>query len=145
MSSGMFRVFVLACVSCLAFAAAASAQTPRTIEKGDQSNVDDAKQVVVRDAAQWRTLWQQHAPDRPLPPVDFAKESVVAVFMGSRPTAGYSVAILSTTEGGGALIVRYRETRPAPGAITAQVLTFPYHIVAIPKSTAPNVKFEKVD
>lgn len=145
MSSRMFRVFVLSCVSWLVFAAAVSAQAPRTIEKGDQSNVDDAKQVVVRDAAGWRKLWQQHAPDRPLPPVDFTKESVVAVFMGSRPTAGYSVAILSTTEGGGALVVRYRETRPAPGVITAQVLTFPYHIVAIPKSTAPNVKFEKVE
>lgn len=144
MSRTVVRALALSCVSWLALAVAASAQTPRTIEKGDQSNVDAAKQVVVRDAAEWRKLWQQHAPDRPLPPVDFAKESVVAVFMGSRPTAGYSVAILSTTEGGGALIVRYRETRPSPGAIAAQVLTFPYHIVAIPKSTAPNVKFEKV-
>ena len=73
------------------------------------------------------------------------KESVVAVFLGSKPSAGYNVAILSTTEGGGALIVRYRETRPARDAMTAQILTFPYHIVAIPKVSAPNVKFEKVE
>jgi len=118
---------------------------PRTIDKGDQSNIDAAKQVVVRDAAAWRALWQQHAPDRPLPPVDFSRESVVAMFMGSRNTAGYSVAILSVTEGGGALIVKYRETRPQAGGVTAQILTFPYDIVAIPKATATNVRFERAD
>lgn len=116
---------------------------PRTIDKGEQSNIDAAKQAVVRDAAAWRALWQQHSPDRPLPAVDFAKESVVAIFLGSRPTAGYNVTILSTTEGGGALIVKYREDRPKTGSVTAQILTFPYHIVVIPKATAPNVKFEK--
>ena len=140
----LFRAFVFSCVSWLAVAGM-TAETPRTIEKGDQSNIDDARQVVVRDAAEWRKLWQQHAPDRPLPPIDFSKETVVAMFMGSRPTAGSSIAILSTIEGGGALIVKYRETRPKPGTIAAQVLTFPYHIVAIAKSTAPNVKFEKTE
>ncbi|HZP48293.1 MAG TPA: protease complex subunit PrcB family protein [Vicinamibacterales bacterium] len=141
----LFRLLALSCVSSLMMAAAANAQTPRTIEKGEQSNIDDAKQVVVRDAAAWRALWQQHQPDRPPPAVDFAKESVVAIFLGSKPTAGYNVTILSTTEGGGALIVKYREERPKPGGITAQILTFPYHIVAIPKVTATNVKFERVE
>jgi len=140
-----FRVFVFSCVSWFALTAMVSAQTPRTVEKGDQSNIDDARQVVVRDAAAWRALWQQHAPDRPMPAIDFSKESVVAVFMGSRNTAGYSVTILSTIEGGGALVVKYRETRPTPGGVTAQVLTFPYHIVAIPKVTATNVRFEKAE
>ncbi|HZT78489.1 MAG TPA: protease complex subunit PrcB family protein [Vicinamibacterales bacterium] len=141
----VLRVVALSCVSWLAVAATASAQTPRTIDKGEQSNIDDAKQVVIRDAAAWRALWQQHAPDRPMPAIDFSKESVVAVFLGSKPTAGYNVTILSTTEGGGALIVRYRETRPSAGGVTAQVLTFPYHIIAIPKASATNVKFEKAD
>ena len=144
MSSVVFRVFVFSWVSWLA-AAGLSAQTPRTVEKGDQSNIDNARQVVVRDAAQWRALWQQHAPDRPMPAIDFSKESVVAVFLGSKPTAGYNVSILSTTEGGGELVVKYRETRPAAGTMTAQVLMFPYHIVAIPKVSAANVKFEKAE
>ncbi len=145
MSHAMLRFVVLSCVSWLAIAATVNAQTPRTIEKGDQSNIDAAKQVVVRDAAAWRALWQQHSPDRPMPAVDFSKESVVAVFLGSKPTAGYNVTILSTTEGGGALVVKYREERPKPGMVSAQVLTFPYHIVAIPKVTATNVTFEKAE
>jgi hypothetical protein len=123
----------------------AQTQAPRTIEKGDQSNIEDAKQVVVRTEAEWTRLWQQHAPDRPRPAVDFSKETVIGVFMGSRPNAGFSTAIVSATEGGGALIVRYTDTRPARGALTAQILTFPYHLAAIPKATATNVKFEKVE
>ncbi|HEV3140511.1 MAG TPA: protease complex subunit PrcB family protein [Vicinamibacterales bacterium] len=123
----------------------ATAQTPpppRTVDKGDFSNVDNAKQVVVRTAAEWRSLWRQHAGDRPMPSVDFGKEMVVGVFMGSRPTAGFDIAIASTIEANGILHVRYREQTPARGLILAQVLTFPFHLVAIPK-TAAEVKFEK--
>jgi hypothetical protein len=126
-------------------AMSAQAQGPRTVAKGDQSNIDSAKQVVVRTEAEWTQLWRQHAPDRPQPPIDFSKETVIALFMGSRPNAGFSTAVVSATEGGGALIVRYTETRPPRDAITAQVITFPYHIAAIPKATATNVKFEKVE
>ena len=120
------------------------APNTRTIEKGDQSNVDDAKQVVVRTAGEWMRLWQQHSPDRPRPAVDFSKEMVVGVFMGSRPNAGFSTAIVTTTAANGALIVRYTESVPKPGMLTAQILTFPYHLVAIPKADVKDVKFEKV-
>ena len=115
----------------------------RTIAKGDQSNVDDAKQVLVRTEAEWTRLWNQHAPDRPKPAVDFSKEMVVAVFMGSRPNAGFSTTITSATAANGALVVRYKETAPAAGAVSAQVLTFPFHIVAIAKAPVSDVKFQK--
>jgi hypothetical protein len=118
--------------------------TTRTIEKGDQSNVDDAKQVLVRTDDEWTKLWQQHASGRPRPAVDFSKEMIVGVFMGSRPNAGFSTAIVSATAGNGVLIVRYTETMPTPGMVAAQVLTFPFHLVAIPKATVTNVTFEKV-
>jgi hypothetical protein len=117
----------------------------RTIEKGDQSNVEDAKRVLVRTDAEWTKLWQQHAPDRPRPVIDFSKEMVVGVFMGSRPNAGFSTAVTLTTVANGALIVKYTETVPPSGALTAQVLTFPYHLVAIPKADIKDVKFEKAE
>ena len=115
----------------------------RTIEKGDQSNIDDAKQVLVRTEAEWTRLWQQHSPDHPRPAVDFAKAMVIAVFMGSRPNAGFSTTIVSATAANGALLVRYKETMPGAGTVSAQILTFPYHIVAIAKADVKNVKFEK--
>ena len=115
----------------------------RTIEKGDQSNIDDAKQVLVRTEAEWTRLWQQHNPDRPRPKVDFSKEMVVAVFMGSRPNAGFSTTITSAMAANGALVVRYTETMPGAGGVSAQILTFPYHIVAIGKADVKDVKFQK--
>jgi hypothetical protein len=119
------------------------APSTRTIEKGDQSNVDEAKQVLVRTDAEWTRLWQQHNPDRPRPKVDFAKEMVVAVFMGSRPNAGFSTTITSAMAANGALVVRYKETMPGAGGVSAQILTFPYHIVAISKADVKDVKFQK--
>jgi hypothetical protein len=120
-------------------------ETPgtRTIAKGDQSNVDDARQVLVRTEAEWTKLWQQHAPDQPKPAVDFSKEMVVAVFMGSRPNAGFSTTITAATAANGALLVRYNETTPRAGAVSAQILTFPYHIVAISRADVKDVKFQK--
>ena len=44
-----------------------------TIAEGQQSNIEDAREVVVRSAAEWKMLWQQHAPDQPMPKVDVAK------------------------------------------------------------------------
>jgi hypothetical protein len=120
------------------------APQPRTLEKGDQSNVEDARQVLVRTDAELRQLWAQHSPDRPMPKVDFSREMVVGVFMGSRPNAGFSTAVVSATAANGALMVRYSETRPPAGSISAQILTFPYHLVAIPKADVKDVKFEKI-
>jgi hypothetical protein len=120
-----------------------AAAAPRTVAKGDQSNVDDARQVLVRTEAEWTKLWNQHSPDRPRPAVDFSKEMVVAVFMGSRPNAGFSTTITEATVANGALLVRYKETAPAAGAVSAQILTFPYHVVAISKAAVTDVKFQK--
>ena len=114
----------------------------RTIDRGTQSNMDAARQVVVRSEADWTKLWRQHAPDRKPPAVDFGKEIVVAVFAGSKPTSGYEVAIVAMREASGGLVVDYQETQPARDAMTAQVLTSPYHIVAIPKREG-EVRFAK--
>jgi len=136
------RVFVSSCLALLAMTVAAQSPPPRTVDKGDFSNVDTATQAVVRNDAAWKALWQRHAGDRPMPAIDFGKDMVVGVFMGSRPTAGYDIAITKTLEKDGALWVWYRERMPARGVMLAQVLTFPFHLVAVPK-TAGEVKFEK--
>jgi protease stability complex PrcB-like protein len=117
--------------------------TMKTIDKGDHSNMDDAKQIAVKTEAAWKQLWQQHSPDRPRPAVDFTKEMVVGVFLGSRPTAGYKIEIVSATETNGTLVVRYREAPPPRGMMTAQVVTSPYHLVTVPFFPG-DVKFERV-
>jgi PrcB C-terminal len=119
----------------------ASAGALVNIDKGTQSNVDEGRQVTIRTAGEWTRLWQQHNPERPIPAIDFSTQMVVGVFMGSRSTAGFAVEIVSVTEAPDGLTVRYRNTTPPRGAITAQVITSPYHLVAVPKA-AGTVTFE---
>jgi hypothetical protein len=122
----------------------AVAPTMRIIERGSTSWVDSPRQAVARTPDEWARLYKAHAPDKQPPAVDFSKEMVLAVFLGSRPTAGYGVEIIGTKEANGALTVQYRQTRPPPGAITAQVITMPYVMVAVP-ARAGDVKFERVE
>jgi hypothetical protein len=116
----------------------------RVVEAGDQSNIEEPRQAVARSAAEWGALWRQHDFDRGLPPVDFDKEMVVGVFLGSRLTAGFGVELAGTEMRKGALVVRFREIRPPRDRITAQVLTSPYVLAAVPKH-AGEVIFERLD
>src|SRR6476619_4153275 len=86
----------------------------RSIDKGLDSQLDAARQATVRTAAEWEALWRLHGGERTRPAVDFGKEMVVGVCRGSRPTAGFSVEIVGTRVDGSALVVQYREPRPAP-------------------------------
>jgi hypothetical protein len=135
---------VCACLCLTGAKAMTQGDSPalRTIERGAQSNIDSARQAVARTPEEWAALWNAHNSDKPAPQVDFDREMVVAVFMGSRPTGGYSVQIVSAQEQNGGLVISYHEASPRPGAITTQVLTFPYHIVAVSKH-AGAVSFER--
>ena len=117
----------------------------RTIDRGVMSDMDDARQASARTVGEWSRLWTQHAGERTRPNVDFSKDVVVAVFMGTRPTAGFAVEIVGVRQDGPALVVSYTETRPSPGSVAAQVLTSPFHIVAVPRGSTTDVKFERVN
>ena len=132
-------------IAALLVAVLQSSLPMRSIDQGPESRIDMSKQVSARTADEWDALWKDHGGGRARPAVDFTKEVVAAVFLGSRPSAGYSVQIVRARQEGASLVVSYRETRPAPGALAAQVLTSPYHIVAIPKGSTTDVKFERAN
>ena len=114
-----------------------------TIDRGQQSNLDEPRQIVVRTAAEWTKLWNQHAGEgRDKPPIDFTKSTVIGVFMGSRPTGGYATDITAIEKEGTELTVNYKEQNPAPRAMLSQALTMPFHLVKIDRHTGA-VKFKK--
>ena len=139
--SSSLRVFAASCV-LVSVGVLYGQSAIRTIDKGALSKVDDRLTASADTEAEWTTLWKKHSFDKPAPHVDFSKEMVVAVFIGSRPTAGFSVEIVAAAERDGKFVVTYKEAQPAPGGISAQVLTAPYHIAAVSKSSLP-VTFEK--
>ena len=128
----------------LALAIQAAAPQMKAIDTGQNSTSTAPRQVVVRSAQDWENVWRSVSSTRPMPAVDFSGSLVVGVFLGQRSTGGYGVQIVRTREEKGTLVVEYRETRPAPGTMSAQVMTAPYQIVAVPKFDG-EVRFEKVE
>jgi hypothetical protein len=102
-----------------------------TIARGSLSGIEQPRQVAVRDHATWRALWKEHAPGQEPPPVDFTTRTVLAVFLGSRTTAGYAVEIARVERVEHDSIVHFRESRPGRDQMLAQVVTTPFHIVSV--------------
>ena len=116
-----------------------SAQTPSftNIAKGDVSGQQEARQVTVRTAAEWQALWKSHSPMEKLPAVDFSKRMVVGIFLGSKPSAGHEVEIIGVRTEGKDLVVEYVQKQPGRGTMAAQILTEPFHLVAVDRHPGP--------
>lgn len=107
-----------------------------TLAQGNESAIEEPREAVVRTTAEWKALWARHAPDQPMPAVDFSNSMVVGVFAGFRNTAGFRVEITAIEATGDGVIVTWRESRPAPDAILAQVITYPFHLVRTGRTDA---------
>ena len=122
--------------------ALAADPTMATVARGPMSGVAEPKQAVARTEAEWSALWKAHGGTQPIPVVDFSTSIVAAVFLGTQPTAGFSVEIVGTRRDADTLTIEYIERRPGRGDITAQVITSPFHIVELPRHDGA-VRFEK--
>ena len=105
--------------------------TFKTLDAGDHSGIESRREATVHTAAEWTALWKQLGTSRQQPAVDFARSTVLAIFLGSRPTAGYTVKIDTIERQGAELVVTYRELRPDPTNMVAQMLTAPYLFVTV--------------
>jgi hypothetical protein len=121
------------------------AQTTKfsTVAKGDASEQQTARQVTVRTAAEWKALWKEHAPTAKMPEIDFSKQMVVGIFLGTKPSAGHEVEIIGARIEEKDLVVEYVQKQPARGTLAAQILTEPFHLVSVPTHAGP-VRFQQV-
>lgn len=81
------------------------------------------------------SLWQRAYGSQlnvpPLPALDFRRETVVALFLGSRPTGGYGIDVQDARDEDGDLYLDLSLSEPAAGAITTQAITSPWIIVSV--------------
>ncbi len=113
-----------------------------SVAGGHASQIDEPRRVIVRTAEEFRALWKSHST-APLPKVDFNTSIVVGVFLGMRPTAGYSVAIRAVRRQGRGAVVEWSEGVPGPDAMVGQMLTAPFRLVAIAREVE-GVEFRQV-
>lgn len=149
--SALVVFFLGARSACAANASSSadSAQMPiplTTIQKGNFSGIGEALEAVMRTPTEWENLWKRHvsiqSPPAPIPPVDFAKEMVAAVFLGQKNTGGYEVEITKAQRNGPALQIFYNVKAPQPGGMAIQAITQPFHIVKMPRSDG-TVRFSR--
>ena len=121
---------------------AAQAQTVafRTVAKGDGLSSSIPRQsVTIRGERRWTKLWDTlNEPGTPR--VDFSRHMLIAVTQGRRPSGGHAIRI-RRIERARVWVVSVVETEPSPGCPSTGVITSPYHVVRVPRSSRP-VRFD---
>jgi hypothetical protein len=113
-----------------------------TISHGFQSGITTYRFQVIPDQGTWNSVWAQHAGGTP-PTVDFTQQMVVGVWLGTRPTGGYSVTITGAhiqqilgapNTGSGVSVQAVEQIPGAPNCVTTQALTQPFHIIRMARA-----------
>lgn len=97
--------------------------------KGQQGGPHEAGHRLITDQKGWEALWRVMGKDAPA--LDFAKYNAVVVFLGERPTGGWTATFADAREKEGDTIVSYMVKEPK--GFTTQAFTNPYHIRAYAK------------
>ena len=112
------------------------------VASGVSSQVDEPREIIVRTQADWQTFWKTHST-QPAPVVDFSRSIVAGVFLGMRPTGGYGVTISAVRRTPTGAVVEYVSSTPDKNKMVSQMLTSPFHLIAIP-SDIGKVEFKEV-
>jgi len=102
------------------------------------SGLIEPQRLVVRDPAAWAeiwaAIWKRQSPLPELPQVDFAREMLVVVALGERPTGGYDILVDSAVATPDRLEIWIRAIASRCGV--TQALTQPVDIARLPRSEA---------
>lgn len=104
---------------------------------GPSSEIKEPLTVAIRAQGDWEALWKRHCGGaKPAPAADFARETIVAVFIGERRTAGVKVDLdpVADPQDASKLVVFYREVAPANDSISADVISYPFAIRKLAKT-----------
>ncbi|MBI3563607.1 MAG: protease complex subunit PrcB family protein [Elusimicrobia bacterium] len=97
--------------------------------KSQQGGRPEEGVVVADDYAAWTKVWKELG--QTAPGVDFKKYVGVVVFVGEKPTGGFTVVFQEPVAKGDDSVVRY--TVPKPGGFVTQAFTHPWKAKAFPR------------
>jgi hypothetical protein len=104
------------------------------------SGYDQPERFVIRDSATmamvWETIYRGVSPRPDMPFIDFTRNMVLVVALGTRATSGYNIVLDSATLGADGLTVYARISSPGGGAILP-VVTQPLDAGVVPRTTGP--------
>jgi len=118
-----------------------------TLAQSAQSGIKVPRNVVIRDAESWHSLWADHQGiGSAAPGVDFNKQMVIGIFLGERPLGCYTASIDTVTKRVDSIEIAYSVTdRSAVCTLPADAANpAPMHLVAIDMSRL-SVDFHRQD
>ncbi len=66
-----------------------------------------------------------------IPAVDFDRQVVIAIHLGTKPTSGYGLRLTSVKYEGDRALINYDTLVPGNGCMLNQVITYPYCLIAV--------------
>ena len=97
--------------------------------------------TAVKSADDYARVWQQTVGRGEPPAADFAREAVVILLAGSKPTGGWSVEPRGARLEGRTLVIDAAVKRPPPGAIVTQAFTSPFAVIAVNTADFDDVRW----
>ncbi len=120
------------------------------IAQGNQAvGFDQEEYLFISSQQQFLSTWnraygsQLSVPS--LPTIDFDRETLVAVFLGEKPSGGYSIEVQDVSLEDGDIYINMQKTEPAPGLITTQALTSPWVFVRVLRGDIDAAWFRSTD
>lgn len=115
----------------------------KTIASGAFAQAQPAQRqaVAARDAETYERVWRNMVGSGEPPQVDFASQSVVFLFGGSKPTGGWMVEARGASLEGKTLVMDAEVKGPPPDAIVTQAFTSPYAVVTVSTKDFEDVRW----
>ena len=107
----------------------------QTIRKGTWGGKDSGY-YVIQNTEQWNEICKRVFPPDAVPEINFSNTTVIAVFMGLQPTAGYAIEVKEITDTIFRVVVKVAWITPG-GKMVLHVFTSPYHIIKTQKINKP--------
>ncbi len=114
-----------------------------TVEKGQYKlyEIKNLEFTVIKTREEFNSFFQKHGiENKDFPEWQSDRYVLICAFQGMKPSAGYDIEIIKIERGGDMVTVKVKIREPKPEEITASVLTSPYHIVKVERSTISGVK-----
>jgi len=127
----------------LAACRTAAPEAPRrdfeVLVEGYQSGEHRPGATLITTQEEWRAFWRRHTswriPPAPEPEVDFQVHSVIVVCAGDEPSAGFALETQALERQTGRIVVRASLHAPAADALLPQVVTQPYQILLVGRTS----------
>ncbi|MEM6628626.1 MAG: protease complex subunit PrcB family protein [Bacteroidota bacterium] len=119
------------------------------LESGEYSGIFTLQNLCIQSEEDWEKCWKnihsQSIPVPKLPVINFEKYILIACFMGSQNSGGYSINIDQVVTDGEGLRVRVLHTTPGKNCIRTMAMTQPYIVIRMAKPAKADCQFEIVE